>query len=198
MVQENMSSERVAPAALLGVLSDLQSAEKEASEIIARTSATQANWQPNEGRSWSIVQCLSHLARTNRIYAAAMYEAVGRANVHSERASQGISPGFLGAWFIRSLEPPVRKRMKAPSKVHPVIQADYKDALAEFVDSHEPLRRVIEVASGVDVNRIRFKNPFIPFLRFTLGTGLLVISAHDRRHLWQANQVTVARGFPAS
>jgi hypothetical protein len=27
---------------------------------------------------------------------------------------------------------------------------------------------------------------------------LLVISAHDRRHLWQANQVTVARGFPAS
>jgi hypothetical protein len=59
------------------------------------------------------------------------------------------------------------------------------------------VRSVIEVVSDMDVNRIRFKNPFVPFFRFTVGTGLLVITAHDRRHLWQANQVTVARGFPA-
>jgi DinB superfamily len=193
-----MSSERVAPAALLSVLSDLESAEKQASEIIARTSTTQANWRPNSGRSWSIVQCLSHLARTNRIYAAAMTEAVARDDVRSKLASQGISPGLFGAWFIRSMEPPVRTRMKARSKVYPLAQADPNEALAEFVDSHKPVRSVIETASDMDVNRIRFKNPFVPFVRFTVGTGLLVISAHDRRHLWQANQVTVARGFPAS
>ena len=193
-----MSSERVAPAALLSVLGDLESTEKQASEIIARTSVTQANWQPNAGRSWSIVQCLSHLARTNRIYAAAMSEAVARADVRSKVASQGISPGLFGAWFIRSMEPPVRTRMKARSKVYPLAQASPNEALAEFVDSHKPVRSVIEAASDMDVNRIRFKNPFVPFVRFTVGTGLLVITAHDRRHLWQANQVTVARGFPSS
>jgi hypothetical protein len=182
----------------LSVLSDLESTEKQASEIIARASATQANWQPNTGRSWSIVQCLSHLARTNRIYAAAMYEAVARADPNSKLAPQGISPGLFGAWFIRSMEPPVRTRMKARSKVYPLTQADPNEALAEFVDSHKPVRSVIEAASDMDVNRIRFKNPFVPFVRFTVGTGLLVISAHDRRHLWQANQVTVARGFPAA
>jgi len=26
-------------------------------------------------------------------------------------------------------------------------------------------------------------------LRFTVGTGILIITAHDRRHLWQARQV---------
>jgi hypothetical protein len=192
-----MSSERVAPAALSSVLTDLLSAEREASEIIARTSFSQANWQPNTGRSWSIVQCLSHLARTNRIYAAAMYEAAARVNGRSEHPSQGIAPGLLGAWFIRSLEPPVRARMKARQKVYPVTQADPSEILAEFVDSHKPVRSVIEAVSDMDVNRIRFKNPFVPFVRFTVGTGLLVITAHDRRHLWQANQVTVARGFPA-
>jgi hypothetical protein len=182
----------------LSVLGNLESAEKQASELIARTSTAQASWQPNSGRSWSIVQCLSHLARTNRVYAAAMYEAVARADVRSKLASQGISPGLFGAWFIRSMEPPVRTRMKARSKVYPLSQADPHEALAEFVDSHAPVRSVIEAASDMDVNHIRFKNPFIPFVRFTVGTGLLVISAHDRRHLWQANQVTVARGFPAS
>jgi DinB superfamily len=198
MVQEKMSGERVAPAAFLGVLSDLESAEKEACDIIGRMSTTQANWQPNSGRSWSIVQCLSHLARTNRIYAAAMYEALTRSNVRSELASRGISPGLFGAWFIRSMEPPVRSRMKARSNVHPVTNADPEKALAEFVDSHKPVRSVIEAASEMDVNRIRFKNPFVPVIRFTVGTGLLVIAAHDRRHLWQANQVTIARGFRAS
>jgi DinB family protein len=198
MVQEEMSSDRVAPSALLGVLSDLQSAEKEASEIIARMSTSQANWRPNDGRSWSIVQCLSHLARTNRIYAATMYEAVARAKVRSQLASQGITPGLFGAWFIRSMEPPVRTRMKARSKVYPVADADPKEALAEFVDSHKPVRSVVEAAAEMDINRIRFKNPFVPLVRFTVGTGLLIISAHDRRHLWQAKQVTIARGFPAS
>jgi DinB superfamily len=193
-----MSSDRVASAPFLGVLGDLQAAEKAGSELIARTSTTQANWRPNGGRSWSITQCLSHLARTNRIYAAAMYEAVTRANVRSELASQGISPGWFGAWFISSMEPPVRTRMKARAKVHPCADADPKEALAEFVDSHKPVRSLIEAACEMDVNRIRFKNPFVPLVRFTVGTGLLVISAHDRRHLWQANQVTVARGFPAS
>jgi hypothetical protein len=193
-----MSSERVAPAALLSVLGDLQSAEKEASEIIARMSPTQANWQPNSGRSWSIVQCLSHLARTNRLYAAAMHEAVAQSKVHSELSPHGISPGLFGAWFIRSMEPPVRTRVKARSKVSPVTRADPNEVLAEFVASHKSVRGVIEAIFDLDVNRIRFKNPIVPFVRFTIGTGLLVISAHDRRHLWQANQVTVARGFPAS
>ncbi len=41
----------------------------------------------------------------------------------------------------------------------------------------------------MDLNRIRFKNPFVHLLSFTVGTGLLIILAHDRRHLWQAEQV---------
>jgi hypothetical protein len=51
-------------------------------------------------------------------------------------------------------------------------------------------------SSGIEFNRVRFKNPFVPLLRFTVGTGLMVINAHDRRHLWQAERVQVAPGFP--
>jgi hypothetical protein len=33
---------------------------------------------------------------------------------------------------------------------------------------------------------VRFPNPFVRGVRFSLATGLHVIAAHERRHLWQA------------
>jgi hypothetical protein len=32
--------------------------------------------------------------------------------------------------------------------------------------------------------------------RFTIGTGLLVVTGHDRRHLWQAANARTALGPP--
>jgi len=50
----------------------------------------------------------------------------------------------------------------------------------------------------LDFNRVRFRNPFVPLLRFTVGTGLMIINAHDRRHLWQAQRVKEFEGYPAA
>jgi hypothetical protein len=50
----------------------------------------------------------------------------------------------------------------------------------------------------VDFNRIRFESPFVPVLRFTVGAGLMVIPAHDRRQLWRAERVKESSGYPAA
>jgi len=187
------------------VLADLDAAETEATEIIEGISDRQANWSPSE-HSWTILQCLTHLSRINRIYAAAMYEAISRKNAITSTEYPAmadridgppISPGWLASRFIRAMEPPVRTHMKAPSKSRPVAEIrDRREALGEFIESHKPIRGVIERSSGVDLNAVRFKNPFIAVLRFSVGTGLLVVNAHDRRHLWQANQIRLAPGYP--
>jgi hypothetical protein len=180
------------------VLSDLAAAEREASDLVRGLSYAQANWQPNARRSWSIAQCLSHLSRMNRVYSAAMYEAARRADGTSTPVSRRISPGWFGAWFIRSMEPPARTKMKSPRKIIPVQQSDPVDAVTEFVESHEPVRGVIDASSQLNLNGVRFKNPFVPLLRFTIGTGLLIINAHDRRHLRQAAGIKQAPGFPSN
>jgi hypothetical protein len=179
------------------VLQRLAAAEREAADLVTGLSTTQANWRPNGGNSWSIVQCLNHLARINRVYSTAMYEAARSRT--GEGTSSRITPGWFGAWFVRSMEPPVRTKMKSPRKVIPIaVQIDPIDALAEFVESHEPVRGVIEASRNLDVNRVRFKNPFLSILRFTIGTGLMIINAHDRRHLWQAAQLKSTAGFPTA
>jgi hypothetical protein len=42
---------------------------------------------------------------------------------------------------------------------------------------------------------VRFPNPLVRGLRFSLATGLHVIAAHERRHLWQAWRIR--RGMEA-
>ena len=39
------------------------------------------------------------------------------------------------------------------------------------------------------MGRVRFGSPFLPLLRFSLGTGFALILAHNRRHLWLMNEL---------
>jgi hypothetical protein len=45
----------------------------------------------------------------------------------------------------------------------------------------------------LDLNRVRFRNPFLKGLKlFNVATGVLVIAAHERRHLLQAGKARQA------
>ena len=55
--------------------------------------------------------------------------------------------------------------------------------------AHDGIRALLRTAATLDVNRATFVNPFIQVVRVKVATGFLVISAHDRRHLCQAEQV---------
>jgi hypothetical protein len=62
--------------------------------------------------------------------------------------------------------------------------------------ANQEARELIHRARNYDVNRIRFKNPFIPILRFTVGTGLEILVTHQRRHLLQAERIRQSIEFP--
>jgi hypothetical protein len=82
--------------------------------------------------------------------------------------------------------------------VLPETEGDAQAALKDFVDSHSDARRVVASWERLDLNCVRFRNPFVPVLRFTVGTGLMIINAHDRRHLWQAERVKESKDYPAA
>ena len=180
------------PNDLAQIVAGLDSADHEAKRLITELNHDQLNWQPNGGSAWSVAQCLEHLAQCNKIYVAAMREAARRSSPAMLARRGPIRPGWLGRLFIRALEPPPRKKMKAQKKVTPTSTLRGSDVLNAFLAAHDDVRSLIEEARGIDLNAIRFRNPFVRLLPWTLGTGLLVIDAHDRRHLWQARQVVQA------
>ena len=178
------------------ILQQLESSEEAAARLIAGVSRGQMNWQPDQGRSWSIRQCPDHLARTNRIYCQSMLEAIAHPR-QKKTGTSAIRPGWFGRWYIAKMEPPVRTRFKTVKKVTPEAEGDGQVALRDFVDSHAAARRVMASWEQMDLNHVRFRNPFVPVLRFSVGTGLLIVNAHDRRHLWQAERVKESAGYRA-
>ena len=88
-------------------------------------------------------------------------------------------------------------QIQTVKKVTPGTEGDAQIALRDFVESHSEARRVLASWEQVDFNRVRFQNPFVPVFRFTVGTGLMIINAHDRRHLRQAERVKESEGYPA-
>jgi hypothetical protein len=176
------------PADLQAVLHELDRTDQEARQLVSGLSDTQLNWQPDAG-AWSVAQCLDHLGQINSVYIVALQAAVRHPDRNSAGPYEPIQPGWFGRWFINAMEPPPRRKFRSPAKGRPGTHKSGDEVLSAFIASHNELRRLIHEAREVNLNRVRFKNPFVSVLRFTVGTGILIIAAHDRRHLWQARQV---------
>jgi hypothetical protein len=177
------------PADLQSVMDELDKADREAKQLVSELTEADLNWQPGGGTGWSVAQCLDHLGQMNSVYTAALRAAVREADPKSMARRGAIQPGWFGRWFIHAMEPPPRRRLKSPKQGRPAARKSGQEVLSAFVAAHNELRSLIQEARGLDLNRLRFRNPFIGVLRFTVGTGMLIINAHDRRHLWQAQQI---------
>ena len=87
-------------------------------------------------------------------------------------------------------------KLKTPKVALPPFDKIRDAVMRNYHESHDLVRRLIVDAAEVDVNRATFQNPFIPLVRMRVATGLGILAAHDRRHLWQAEQVKLAPGYP--
>ncbi len=176
------------PADVRAVDEALDAAERDAQALVAGLDETQGTWRPAPG-SWSVAECLDHLATSNRVYVDAMTPPAERALAEGRSRRGAIRPDALGRVFIWSLEPPVRIKTPAPPKIQPRPSPPLADAAAAFFASQHAVRSFVHRFADIDLNRVRFPNPFIRGVAFTLATGILVIPAHERRHLWQAWRV---------
>lgn len=167
----------------------MDAADRAAEALSARLTDEEFFWQPDEGRRWSVALCLDHLAVANSTYGAAVREAVTSARARGLTRKSPARPGFFGRKFAQSLEPPVRMRTRAPGKIQPKVARTRDEILHAYREAHDEVRRTIAEGASVDVNRATFQNPFIRIVRIRVSTAFHVIAAHDRRHLWQAEQV---------
>jgi hypothetical protein len=185
--------ETQAPAWSVRLAFELSGNDQSAQAVAGGLNEEQINWQPAPGK-WSVGQCLEHLCLTNDAYMKAIAEVIkGKPDSPVEQ----ITPGWFARWFIRNfIEPsPQSKKAKTWSKISPGARVD-AGVLDRFLAGNRACRELVLRAREKNVNQIRFRNPWVPVIWFTVGTALEIIAGHERRHLLQAERVRDAAGFP--
>ena len=142
-----------------------------------------------EANSWSVAQCLDHLAQTTDIFLPVIAAAMGRApRLGSNRR---LRTGALTQMLIRNLEPPYRLRFKALKAIVPQRQ-DFESAFNAFEESQLRLSKTIQSSVGLALDEVRIESPIYARVSYNVYGALRVLAAHQRRHLWQIEQILQA------
>ena len=184
-----------ADPALANFAAAMNAVEADFMRLVLPLTDQQVNWRPSDGR-WSIAECMAHLVATARAYVGPIDLAVERGFSRGLLGGREFHPGWLGRWLITQMEPPPRRRMSAPGKIVPQSFASVATLRRDYGQVHRDLTAAVSRAAGLDLARVKLSSPLMPLLRQPLGTWLLFLAAHERRHLWQARQVRQEPGFP--
>lgn len=177
------------------VATQLDAIHAKTSEVCAGLDSARLNWQPDGGRRWSIAQCLDHLAKTTQFYGRRLEDAISTAPAGAER--QAAHPNLMGRMLIWSMEPPARLHMPTHAALQPPSTLEPAEVRRAFSDSLDYLSTLTARALHIDASRVKYANPLARDTRlFNVATGVLVMLAHNRRHLDQADRVRRHKDFP--
>ena len=168
--------------------------------ITAGLTREQFQWRPAPGR-WSIGECITHLNITNGIALPAIAAGVAKGRAKGKMGQGPFQYGFVVKKFIASQEPPAKQKFKAPKAFLPPPDLDLDTVLAEYRRVSNELKRLAKEADGLHLARVKIEMPALPavlraVVRMPLGGQLHLTTTHDRRHLWQAEQVRNDPAFP--
>lgn len=172
------------------VAGELAAIRARADALCRGLSDAQFNAPPADG-GWSIGQCLDHLVRAHALYLAAIRRAFSR-SATTRIGARDPRPNRLGAWFAAFLEPPVRRRVRSPVPGRSASALDRRETERQFQQSLDDMASLFARAHQAGAGAKRFGNPFLRGLPvFNVAAGFVIILAHARRHLEQAERVRV-------
>jgi hypothetical protein len=169
---------------------ELNEATRRAWSLVQHTDGRLFTVRPQPGR-WSAAECLAHLSISTEQFLPVLRKALdaGRKNGKPKR---DVKPsmdllGRILRWF---LEPPIRQRVKTSAPFVPKAVRAKADAFTEFAGLQEKLIDLLRESRDGDL-RQKIVSPFDKRVRYNMYSAFLIVAAHERRHLWQAEQ-TVA------
>lgn len=171
------------------VCEEFDLARRRATESFGALDDEPINRRPAPNR-WSIAECLEHLCVTAEQYFPEIDAAIDQATAKNLRASGPFRYNLLSRLLERHLDTVSPKfKSKAPTVFQPVTPRTAEEIRARFSQIQDELIGRAHRANGFDLQRIKMRSPVSRVLVLPLGMAYRILAAHQRRHLWQAEQV---------
>ncbi len=170
---------------IASLLEQIQSITRKAEKLVHGRSNEDLTWK-SDAAAWSVAECLDHLAQTTQVFLGPIAHAVAEAPALT--SDRSLRTGTLARLFIRNLEPPYRLRFKVLPQLTP-CHRDFQSAWSGFLTSQSDLQQAVRSATGLAIDRVKIKSPVYARIAYNIYGALRMLAAHERRHLWQIEQI---------
>lgn len=166
---------------------ELNSASEQARALSGDLSEAEFRAAPTAGQ-WSVAECLDHLRITTDAYLPTLREAIAEGRLRGMTGDGPYRADLLGRLLVWIMEPPVFLRSRTPAPFVPHELPSRDEVVDSFFESQFELIACVEDAAGLDLTRLRIRSPFDSRFHYSLFSAFRLLVAHERRHLWQAQQ----------
>jgi hypothetical protein len=97
---------------------------------------------------------------------------------------------ILGWLLWRSISTPGRFKSKTTAAFVPSADRPAEEIMAEFERLQADQIAVARQAEGLPIDHVKIVSPFNASVRYNVFSALSILSRHQHRHLWQAEQAS--------
>jgi hypothetical protein len=173
--------------AIEDVEKELNAAMQRAWTLVSSTEPRLFTVRPHPA-AWSAAECLAHLSLSSESFIPIIRQAIDDGRTRGITSKKNPKMDVFGKVLKWFLEPPIRKKIKTGAPFVPRSVRAKAEAFGEFSALQSKLVDLLEEARGLDLRRIKILSPFDKRVRYNLYSAFKIIAAHERRHLWQAEQ----------
>ncbi len=173
---------------LTNVQRELQEATSGALQLVERLPDT--TWRKRPGRGgWSVAQCVMHLNKTTEGFLPRLDAAIHEGRRKNLTGSGPFRRDFTGWLLCTLVEPPYRIKVRTPAAFNPQQVDSIGIVMKTWELLQDELCRRIAAADGLALDKLKVFSPFVGSMKYNLLSALMVIPAHQRRHMWQVEQI---------
>ncbi len=147
---------------------------------------------PADG-GWSAAQCFAHLDTYGDFYLPRAIKALGQ--VANSDKSGSFRSGFLGKLLINTIKPSNKLKLKALKPNQPAEKPNGIEAVSQFIRHQQEWLSLLQKIERFDQLNARVTSSISPLVRFKLGDVFGFMTAHDARHIQQADRALAETGM---
>jgi uncharacterized damage-inducible protein DinB len=184
---------------LLAALSEITSEISRKLQTFSGLTAEQRSWQPSN-EVWSINHIFAHLNQYAEYYHETIEKKLAKTRFRDPKPIFISSPLGRASWRSMKLGNAynVKRKMKSPRDYNPLLNGkSIRDNEIElFLAQQERMMQILELASGVNLRKVKIPLSISKIIKFRLGDCLQFVIYHNERHLQQALNLTKHPRFP--
>jgi len=140
-------------------------------------------------RSWSILECIEHLALYGDFYIPEIRNRIAEAQPSD---NNDFKSGWLGNYFALSMLPGENgklNKMKTFKEMNPINKPLNASVLERFRKQQLEMLELLMAAGGVDLGRTKTSISISKWIKLKLGDTFRVVVYHNQRHMAHALRV---------